>query len=477
MKTKDKVKLKGRIYTPNYIVCNILDLVGYQGDIRKKHVMENSCGDGAFLKEIVRRYCEAFQGDDVRELQSELEEYIHGIEIDEAECQKCIANLDALVSVYGIENVSWDIRCGDAMMIEDYNGKMDYVLGNPPYVRVHNLGANFDFVKRFSFAQSGMTDLFIVFYEIGLRMLNENGVLGYITPSSFFNSVAGKYMRKELVQNNNIEKIVNLRHYQAFDSTTYTTIAVLRKQKENQAVAYYTYDEENREPIFVENLEVPDFYLNQNFYFASKQDLCLLKKIFNHIGETNLRVKNGYATLADDVFVGDFPFESKYIRPVIKASRGQKKRIIFPYDETGKVVEEVALQQETELYAHLLQNREKLLSRSSDTSAQWYSFGRSQAIMDTFRDKLTVNTLFKTVDDVKLVFAPSGTGVYSGLYITGSDFDVETIKSVLQSEDFMTYVALLGKYKSGGYYTVSAKDLTIFLNYKLNFDEGLLCYE
>ena len=56
---------------------------------------------------------------------------------------------------------------------------MDYVLGNPPYVRVHNLGDSFDLIKNFLFAQNGMTDLYIVFYEIGLRMLNKDGILGY----------------------------------------------------------------------------------------------------------------------------------------------------------------------------------------------------------------------------------------------------------------------------------------------------------
>lgn len=53
------------------------------------------------------------------------------------------------------------------------------MLGNPPYVRVHNLGESFDEIKTYACAQNGMTDLFIVFYELGIRMLNATGVLGY----------------------------------------------------------------------------------------------------------------------------------------------------------------------------------------------------------------------------------------------------------------------------------------------------------
>jgi len=51
-------KTKGRVYTPDYIVKNILDMAHYNGaHILKKHVIDNSCGDGAFLCEIVDRYC------------------------------------------------------------------------------------------------------------------------------------------------------------------------------------------------------------------------------------------------------------------------------------------------------------------------------------------------------------------------------------------------------------------------------------
>ena len=58
---KYSIKNEGRVYTPKYIVSNILDLSGYTDEnILKKHIIDNSCGDGAFLKEIVTRYCEEY---------------------------------------------------------------------------------------------------------------------------------------------------------------------------------------------------------------------------------------------------------------------------------------------------------------------------------------------------------------------------------------------------------------------------------
>ena len=53
-------------------------------NIRKKHIIDNSCGDGAFLKVIVERYIDACKIDNlsVEETAKEIETYIHGIEID-----------------------------------------------------------------------------------------------------------------------------------------------------------------------------------------------------------------------------------------------------------------------------------------------------------------------------------------------------------------------------------------------------------
>ena len=91
MKAKELTasKANGRIYTPGYIVDNILDLSGYtQNNVIRKHVIDNSCGDGAFLTKIVDRYCKQAQMKKYNpaELKQELERYIHGIEIDAVEC-------------------------------------------------------------------------------------------------------------------------------------------------------------------------------------------------------------------------------------------------------------------------------------------------------------------------------------------------------------------------------------------------------
>ncbi len=129
-------KSKGRVYTPDYIVKNILDMAHYNGvNILKKHVIDKSYVDGAFLKAIVDRYCKTAieNNTSADNLKTELETYIHGIEIEAIEHKKCIEALNGLVLKYGLSTeINWDIICSDALLVDKYDNKMDFVLGNPP---------------------------------------------------------------------------------------------------------------------------------------------------------------------------------------------------------------------------------------------------------------------------------------------------------------------------------------------------------
>ena len=475
LKEITKEKEAGRVYTPDSIVNCILDLSGYRGPvILKKHIIDNSCGDGAFLRQIVRRYCEAAnaRGYNIDEIKRDLADFIHGIEIERTEQEKCIANLNQIAGEFEIFDINWDIIHGDALSIKKFDGKMDFVTGNPPYIRVHHLGDQFHQIKKFAFAQNGMTDIFIVFYELGLNMLNQTGVLGYITPSSYFNSVAGAYMRNYLTRENLLAKVIDFKHYQAFsDFTTYTAITILKKEKKDRFMEYYGFDEENQIPYRVENLTPDDYQIDGKYYFAKKEKLNLLRKILLNPGKCDIAVKNGYATLCDGVFIHDFPFESRYIIPVIKSSKGIRQKIFFPYDDHGRLIPEETLRQDKNIYAYLVRHKERLLKRGNEKDAElyWYAFGRGQAIRDTFQNKLAVNALIRSKEDLKFTQAPPGTGVYGGLYLTSATIPMKNIMAALKADEFIDYIALLGKYKSGGYYTFSSKDIKAYLDYKFDY--------
>ena len=56
-----KIKHRGKIFTPDYLVDDILNQGHYlEGNINKKHVIDNSCGDGQFLIHIVEKHSCSF---------------------------------------------------------------------------------------------------------------------------------------------------------------------------------------------------------------------------------------------------------------------------------------------------------------------------------------------------------------------------------------------------------------------------------
>ena len=468
------VKQHGRVYTPEYLVKLILDFGGYNDNrILKKHTIDNSCGDGAFLKEIVKRYCLSFlaQSNDLSTLKHELENYIHGIELDADECKTCFQNLSNTASEFGLTNVQWDITNADTLKIDRFNGKMDFVFGNPPYVRVHNLEDSYDSVKKYRFAEQGMTDLFIVFFEIGFNMLSKDGLMCLITPSSWLSSKAGNHLRKYINHYKNLTGVIDLGHFQPFEATTYTLISRFQNNKTCDGIEYYNFDEEYLTNRFLCSLSLDEINIGNCFYLANSEKLTELKSIKTGHSYPYTSVKNGFATLADKVFIGDFDFNEGTIE-ILKASTGKWSKCIYPYDNMGKPLPLDFFKENQEAYLHLLDNVEKLSKgRDIEGDQYWYLFGRTQALKDVSKMKYAINTIIKDRNSIKLEKVPEGKGLYSGLYIL-TDIEFEEIQELIYSIDFIDYIKLLKNYKSGGYYTFASKDLEQYLNYKLSEKYG-----
>jgi adenine-specific DNA-methyltransferase len=474
--TQPRHKTTGEVYTPDFLVDSILDQASYTGTgILKKHVIDNSSGDGAFLKKFVSRYIEVAlsEGMNYSDIHDDLETYIHGIELEKASVEQSILNLDSLVISLGLkEKVNWDILNTSTLKVTQFNSKMDFVIGNPPYVRVHNLNDSYEDVKKYKVAQGGMTDLYLVFYEIGMNMLNDAGVLTYISPSSWFTSVAGSILREELAKTRNLKEITDLGHFQPFEGiTSYTAITTIDKN-EHSKVLYSQLSEKGKYNEF--DLDWQDFSIKGDFYFGNPDELSKLSKILN-FGPTkqSIKFKNGFATLADKVFLNTETLKNKrFVIPVIKASTAEWREIIYPYNKDGKLIP-IETFSKSEEYAVLVQSKE-ILSKTEP----WYGFGRTQALNDTYRDKMSINSTVRDKTTIRLTDAPSGTGVYGGLYVVGFDDDTrEKIRDIFVSDDFIKYVSLLKKYRRGGYYTFSSKDAQRYLDFNLEeADEQLRIY-
>jgi len=344
---------------------------------------------------------------------------------------------------------------------------MDFVVGNPPYVRVHNLAGSYENVKKFLFCESGMTDLYIVFFEIGLKMLNKFGKLCLITPSSCLKSKAGYNFRKYIFNNKTLTKIIDLEHFQPFNATTYTMITLFEKNKKIELIEYYTYNQKEKKPQKIETLKYSDIFINGNIFISKRKSLVLLHQIENYNINIlkKIFVKNGFATLADNIFIGNFEFNDLMIE-VLKASTGKWYKCIYPYDNLGQPLTIADIKNRKNAYNYLLLNKKLLEKRSLDHNGLWYLFGRSQAIKDVAKNKIAINTIIKDISSIKIQTVPAGKGVYSGLYIL-TEFTFKQIEQAIKSNEFIEYLKLLKNYKSGGYYTFSSSELQKYLIYSL----------
>lgn len=460
------IKKKGQVFTPDYIVAEMLDKIRFcQDNVLHKVILEPSFGDGQFLVAIITRIIQEGQKHNLSnsKILEIIKKNVIGFEIDEVFYDITIKKIkEVLLDNAIVYNGEFpNLHNGDTIeLYRLYENKVDFVIGNPPYVNTHNL-KNREVIKSFSFSKKGMSDLYITFFEIGLKMLKSDGRLCFITPNSYFNSVAGKIMRKYIIENKLLTYIKNFGHYQVFDNiTTYCCITILDKQNKKNEIIYAKKD------MSKNCLTYSDFYVNNLFCFDKTVDF---EEIMNYNGEKYCFVKNGCATLLDSFFIdSELSKTSKFTVPIVKASTNKKYTCFYPYDKSGKLIPFDIIKKKDPITAkYLLRNKELLIKRAIDKPEYWHAFGRTQAIADTYKRKYIINTIYKDVLDIRVDICEKGCAVYSGLYIL-TDTDIETIKRILISKDYLEYVKSFGRYKNGGYYTITSKEIEKYLNYKIN---------
>ena len=138
-----RLKSKCQIFTPTDIVTKMLDLVGYREQLLGKRVLENCCGDGQFLTQIVERYITSAirEGHLLENVALGLEHDIFAYEIDKDLIAICKNRLDKIALKYNLRTVHWNITC-DNFLSANVTGQFNYIIGNPPYIAYQDLPAD-----------------------------------------------------------------------------------------------------------------------------------------------------------------------------------------------------------------------------------------------------------------------------------------------------------------------------------------------
>ena len=224
-------KSKCQIFTPTHIVNQMLDNIDYTNGLYGKRVLDHSCGDGQFLKEVVRRYindCRK-QKISVEQIRHGLSQDIWGFELDKERFDECIQALNVIAKDFGLNSVEWKVFNCDSLRTQ-IDKQFDYIVGNPPYLSYWDIPkSEREFIKgKYDSCQNGACDYCFAFIEDALALLTENGILTYIIPSSIFKTRAGHIIREKIKPC--IRSIYDFRTKKVFDNAlTSSAIIVLDK--------------------------------------------------------------------------------------------------------------------------------------------------------------------------------------------------------------------------------------------------------
>jgi SAM-dependent methyltransferase len=491
-KSYSQEKLFGQVYTPNFIVCKILDNVGYNSpEILGKTIIDPACGDGRFLAEIVKRIIEFSSEND---LQKNIE-CVYGWDIDEIAIMECRKNLNNLIKDKNID-IQWNVNVINSikkyekpdLFVFSATQEFDFIVGNPPYIRIQHLDlVQRNYIQRnYEFCKSGSTDIYIAFYELCINLLSENGICGLITPNTFLFTETARPLRLHFATNKNLVQITNYGDIQLFeDATTYSAITIFNNRKNQNFKFQKAISETTFEEKTIEFLELKEPFWQLTTEKTEKIKGKKLKEICNiHVGITTL-CDSAYIfpiETIDEKFVwantklkGCVKLEKEILKPIIKGSKLKhseekiREFVLFPYRKTnGKhtIISENELKENFPFaYEYLLSVKSELDKRDNGkpNSIAWYAFGRSQGLDTSFGEKIIFSPMNEKPNFV-LYSNPECT-FYSGYCIKKiNGFSIENLMFQLNSDRMDKFVSMSSRDFRGGWKAYNKK---IIENYEI----------
>lgn len=466
------INKKCQVFTPFEYVQKLLDYIGYRNNLYNKKVAENSCGDGNILIEIVKRYIldGISVGLPIADIKLGLERDIYAAEIDQAHIDNCTDKLNALVSVYGITQVNWNIYNGDFLKLNLVD-EFDYVIGNPPYITYKEISdENRVFLRdTYETCYHGKFDYCYAFIEASIKSLKINGKLAYLIPSNIFKNQFAKLLREYIVED--LTDIYDFTNQKLFkDKLTASAIIVYEANSGQQLLKYHNV-------LLGLSKEIEKDELNGKWQFESVNGKKNSRKFgdYFHAASSIATLLNGVYIIQDYSDDGDYinskgnKIEKSVLRKAIspRSKRYKKEEyIIFPYvyqDNTLVRFSEVEFSERFPMTnQYMEQHRSKLGERDNDKGIRWFEYGRTQALAHLNQEKLLLSTL---VTNQVHVYALEQLDIpTSGIYIVKKgDYDLTFAKKVLESPAFYDYAKSIGVISNASSYRIAPKDINNFL--------------
>ncbi|GAA1817356.1 N-6 DNA methylase [Planosporangium flavigriseum] len=478
----------GEIFTRRWVVDLILDLAGYdeERDLASLVAVEPACGTGAFLEPMVVRLSESLRRhnrtlDQASGAIRAFDLLPRNVESSRRLVEKVLIR-DGWPAEDAIARAEDWVQEGDYLLADHQDEGVDFVLGNPPYIRLEDVPTDRMLAYRAACStMTGRSDVYVGFYEIGLRSLKRDGVLGFICADRWMRNQYGRELRKFIADSFSVEATIIMHDVDAFEEqvSAYPAISILRRSQQGAAVVADTSEsfgpddaatvlawtrDGQSHAIRTDRFEIarlPHWFDGSDSWPAgSPARLALIEELNDRFPlledqTTGTRVGIGVATGADGVFVTkDADVESdrllrlSMVRDTISGTLTWSGRyLVNPWDDQGKLVDLEAyplLRAYYERHADALKRRHVAGRRP----AHWYRTIDKVDSALTARPKLLL-------PDMKLTIHPvlDEDGLYPHhnlYYIVSDDWDLRVLGGLLISRVAQAFIEAYAVKMRGG---------------------------
>ena len=377
---------------------------------------------------------------------------------------ECDAAVDPPVGSGAGRPFHWELEFPSLFL--DEHGRLrsdagfDAVIGNPPYVRIQELGRDVAAHCRARYATAyGSFDVYVPFIERGLMLLRGEGRLGFIVPSTFRKLDYGQRLRALLARERAVETIVDFGHAQIFEgATNYTCILIL----DRGGVPALTFtgvkgtSAEVRRAVASRELPDAEHYATTElgsdpWLLVGHEERAIIDTMLQagpRLGDKDVtrQIFQGLITGADPIYIledgglrdgrrvvvdrdgREVELEPDLLRPLASGSdveryalRTLRSLLLFPYrrrDGRMQLLSEDELRALPRTWDYLQRHEAELRARERGNMDHdgWWAFGRTQSLDLHDHAKLGVAA---TVQRLEIAADPAGAAYFHNVRVNG----------------------------------------------------------
>jgi hypothetical protein len=454
--------LHGQVITKPIVVDTMLDRVGYiaSKDLSSVKIVEPAAGDGAFALTIINRLYKSS-----KKFNFSFEKALQNIslyEIDEVMSNSLRNRIKVRLNELSA-NIPESLIVTDDFLLFEIQ-MCDIVIGNPPYVRHENIPDDKKSTYRKKFGTfTHRSDLFIAFYEKGLKILNPEGVLSFICSNRWLKNQYGQRLRELIGLQYSINEIIDLEGTCPFEEEViaYPAITTIRNTTKKIDSKYYKINDIN------DLIQFPKAYFSSRTlntrtskdWFSYNEKGHRHEKYLDTIVNQGFKIGIGVATGLDKVFIrNDFQqlIENELLLPILisKDLKGNELKwsgnyVLNPYQENGDLID---LEKYPKAKNYLITHQDALQKRhvSKKYPEKWYkTIDRINPEL-TYKDKIILPDMSGNYH----IFIDRGQYYphHNLYYVTGKSYEnLVLLSAVLMSDFVMSQLLELGNKMNGGY--------------------------